>query len=202
MIQIVAPNYQPSVVGGAGHVFECITRELIDQRVPLRLHLNKPVTDARPEWREHAVVATNSEMQGLIRKAAGMLSLERKLPREFPAGDVAWFPFGMQIPATFRGPAVATVHDTLHLDLPRCVSRLERLYRRVALPRTMRNAHIITSSHFSAANIFRHFGVHAPVIALAADAESAEAEVAGLDGEFAFYPAKAWPHKNHAFLLE
>jgi glycosyltransferase involved in cell wall biosynthesis len=120
--------------------------------------------------------------------------------------DVVHYPLTVAAPPPPRGtPYVVTLHDVQHHDLRELFGRAELAYRAVAYDRPARRADaVITISEFSKRQIVRHLGVPAErvhVVPLGVEAEaftpsSAEPE------PFVLYPAREWPHKNHATLLE
>lgn len=118
--------------------------------------------------------------------------------------DVVHYPLTIRIPSGLR-PAVVTLHDVQHLDLPRMFPRAERLFRAVAWGRSLRGAErIVVPSAF----------VRDRAVATARlDPDRIRVVPSGVDHElfrplqverepFLLYPARPWPHKNHARLLE
>jgi glycosyltransferase involved in cell wall biosynthesis len=102
-------------------------------------------------------------------------------------------------------PTAVTVHDTLHLDLPQLFSRAERLYRARAYDRSARDAQIvITPSVFVRDRVRTRLGVPGEQIrVIHHGVEHDHTQHAGEEREpFVLYPARPWPHKNHARLFE
>jgi glycosyltransferase involved in cell wall biosynthesis len=109
------------------------------------------------------------------------------------------------VPRPSQLPAVTTILDVQHEILPQFFSRAERAYRRVVYARSARESRIvITISEHAAQGIVEHLGVAE---------EKVRAIHLGLDhglfrpGEeerepFLLYPARGWPHKNHARLFD
>jgi glycosyltransferase involved in cell wall biosynthesis len=100
-----------------------------------------------------------------------------------------------------------TLHDTQHLDLPALVSRGERAFRRLAYDRAARRAdRVIVVSEWVRERAIEqlaidperiraiHLGVDHTVFTPRQNGRRREA--------FLLYPARPWPHKNHARLLE
>lgn len=119
--------------------------------------------------------------------------------------DVVHFPLTVMIPRVASPPAVTTVLDLQHETLPQFFSRAELAYRRAAYGWSVRrSALVITISEHAARAIVDRFGI-APErvrpIHLGVDhgvfSPGAEARE-----QFLVYPAREWPHKNHARLFE
>jgi len=119
--------------------------------------------------------------------------------------DVVHFPLTVMIPRVASPPAVTTVLDLQHETLPQFFSRAELAYRRAAYGWSVRrSALVITiSEHAAHAIVDRfdiapervrpiHLGVDHGVFSPGAEARE----------QFLVYPAREWPHKNHARLFE
>jgi glycosyltransferase involved in cell wall biosynthesis len=118
--------------------------------------------------------------------------------------DVVHFPLTIAIPRV-RQPAVTTILDLQHEHLPAFFSRAERTYRRVAYRSAARRCErVVTISHHAARDIVERLGV---------PEERVRPIHLGLDHSvfrpgtearepFLLYPARPWPHKNHARLFE
>ena len=122
------------------------------------------------------------------------------------AAEVVHYPFTVMVPTPSpRQARVHTVHDVQHLDLPRMFTRAELLYRRSFYDRTARSADVVIAiSEFARARIIELLGIAEDRVVVAP---------LGVDGtkfrpyfgpreEFVLYPARGWPHKNHARLVE
>ena len=120
------------------------------------------------------------------------------------AAQVVHYPLTIRIPATSQ-PSVVTLHDLQHLDLPSMFPRGERAFRAIAWHRSLRGAtRVIALSEF----VRQHAAER-----LSLDPDRIRVVPSGVDhtrffpagGErepFLFYPARSWPHKNHARLFE
>lgn len=125
--------------------------------------------------------------------------LERRLRGTRPVH----FPLTVPAPRV-HAPVVVTLHDVQHRDLPRLFSRSERAFRAVAYDRAARRAEaVIVPSAFVRDRA---------VARLDLDPRRVHVVPHGVDLErfrpghgrrepFLLYPAKAWPHKNHARLF-
>jgi glycosyltransferase involved in cell wall biosynthesis len=128
------------------------------------------------------------------------------LRRALAAADVVHYPLSVPAPPPARGvPSVITLLDTQHRDLPELFSRAELAYRRLTYDRpTSRATAVITISEFSKQQIVRHLGVdpdRVHVAHLGVDTGHFE-PVVGDREDFVLYPARGWPHKNHARLID
>lgn len=200
LLNIVAPNFEPDIVGGAGEVMIQLTENFLRLHPNVRIYLNKSAATFFPQWRGRIVEIRTGKMRGNVTKAAAMLRLGVS-GKGLPRGGVAWFPFGTMLPFHFNGKGVVTIHDTLDRDFPRCVSFLERNLRRFMIPRTVKRCAVVTSSQFSQERIRRYYGAESTVIPLAPIPLPSPAPATVPATPYVFYAANAWPHKNHEFLL-
>jgi glycosyltransferase involved in cell wall biosynthesis len=114
------------------------------------------------------------------------------------------FPLTVPVPSG-ETPSVVTLHDVQHRDLPRLFSRAERAFRSFAYDRAARQAAaVVVPSSFVRERAVERLGL---------DPARVHVVPHGLDHErfrpgdeerepFLLYPAKGWPHKNHARLFE
>ena len=126
-----------------------------------------------------------------------------KMRRAFVGVDVVHYPFTVPVPP-LAVPSVVTLHDLQHLDLPDMFTWQTRSFRRVAYDRAARRADVVI-----VASTFVRDRAEALL-----DLDPARVEVVphGIDHsvflpsavareDFVLYPARVWPHKNHARLL-
>jgi glycosyltransferase involved in cell wall biosynthesis len=149
----------------------------------------------------HATRSTPGRMAAMARGwfAGG------RVARRFAGLDAVHFPLTVTVPRISDLPTATTILDVQHETLPQFFSRAERAYRRVVYARSARESErVITISRHAAAAIVEHLGV---------PAEKVRPIHLGLDHElfkpgddpredFLLYPARSWPHKNHALLFE
>src|SRR5262245_36174476 len=127
------------------------------------------------------------------------------LKRYIERADVVHYPLTVPLPPAER-PSVLTLLDVQHLDLPELFPRGERLFRRLAYDRAAAGAAlVIVISDWVKERVVERLGL---------DAERVHAIHLGVDHErftpapesareaFLYYPARPWPHKNHARLYE
>ena len=138
------------------------------------------------------------------------LAFPGRAARDVPGGlDLVHYPVTVPIPRT-ELPAVVTLLDVQHHDLPGFFSRAEGMYRRRAYDRAARDADaVVTISEFSKGRIAETLGIEPErieVVHLGVDRGrfSPDGPPTSLDlpERFLLYPANAWPHKNHERLLE
>jgi glycosyltransferase involved in cell wall biosynthesis len=144
--------------------------------------------------------STSSRLRSLVQGCVPTRTVHRSLRN----ADVVHFPFTVPIPPTSR-PRVVTLLDVQHRDLPEMFSASERFYRAATYDRAARRAgSVLTISEFSKGRIVDRLGIdpeRVVVAPLGVDATAFPAHFGPRD-HFVFYPATAWPHKNHARLFE
>ena len=127
------------------------------------------------------------------------------LRKHFDGADVVHFPLTVPVPRA-RVPAVLTLLDVQHLDLPDLFPRGERLFRRLAYDRAARRAaQVIVISEWVRGRVIDRLGldpgrVHAIHLGVDHDRFTPDPRVAR--EPFLYYPARPWPHKNHARLFQ
>jgi glycosyltransferase involved in cell wall biosynthesis len=128
----------------------------------------------------------------------------RGLRRTLLDCDVVHYPLTIRIPRGLE-PSVVTLHDLQHLDLPHLFPRSERLFRRAAWEPSLRGAtRIITGSTFvrdRAVDRLRLDPDTIRVVPFGVD-HATFTPGSGEREPYLIYPARAWPHKNHARLFE
>jgi glycosyltransferase involved in cell wall biosynthesis len=128
-----------------------------------------------------------------------------RLRRRLGGLDAVHFPLTVMIPRVTTPPAVTTVLDLQHEFLPRFFSRTELVYRRAAYGWSVRKSELVIaiSEHAARAVVERldvaerrvrpiHLGIDHGVFRPSDEPRES----------FLLYPARAWPHKNHARLFE
>jgi glycosyltransferase involved in cell wall biosynthesis len=140
------------------------------------------------------------------RLAAMTLAAARPGPlrRHLAGATIVHYPLTIAIPPV-RAPSVVTLYDVQHLDLPQMFPRAERAFRALAYHRSARSAaRVIVSSAFVRDRAIEKLGLdpgRLRVVSFGID------HLRFAPGEeprepFLLYPARAWPHKNHARLFE
>jgi glycosyltransferase involved in cell wall biosynthesis len=117
---------------------------------------------------------------------------------------VVHYPLTLRIPPVAQ-PSVVSLLDLQHLDMPQLFSRGERAFRRVAWHRSIRSAdRVIVISAFVRDRAIELLGLDPGLIRVVHLGIDHERFLPG-DAErepFLLYPARNWPHKNHARLFE
>jgi glycosyltransferase involved in cell wall biosynthesis len=129
----------------------------------------------------------------------------RDIRNRFRDLDAIHFPLSVMIPRVDSPPAATTVLDVQHEVLPQFFSRAELAYRRRVYGWSVRRSRlIVTISHHAARTLVErlelpeervraiHLGIDHDVFTPAEEPR----------GSFLLYPARGWPHKNHARLFE
>ncbi len=119
--------------------------------------------------------------------------------------DIVHFPLTVPVPPTDH-PRVVTLHDVQHIDLPALQSRSERLFRKVAYDRASRKAdEVIVVSDFVRGRAIETLGLapeHVHTVRLGVDHERFTPDPTIEREPLLLYPARPWPHKNHARLFD
>lgn len=128
-----------------------------------------------------------------------------RLGRRFVDLDAVHFPLTVMVPRIPTPPAATTILDVQHELLPQFFSRAERAYRRVVYARSARKSSlVITISQHAAQAIVERLGVpeeRIRPIHLGLDHDVFRPGDAARE-PFLLYPARGWPHKNHARLFD
>jgi glycosyltransferase involved in cell wall biosynthesis len=134
----------------------------------------------------------------------GRAAAEPRYARLLDGVDAVHYPLTVPVPRV-RVPHALTLHDVQHLDLSQLFSRRERVYRAVTYDRAARRAdRVIVVSEFVKGRAVERLGL---------DPNRVRVTPLGLDHNvfrpadeprepFLLYPARSWPHKNHARLFE
>jgi glycosyltransferase involved in cell wall biosynthesis len=126
--------------------------------------------------------------------------------REMAGAAIVHFPFTVPVPRPAKGQAfVQTLLDVQHLDLPQLFSRSELAYRHHFYDGAARRADaVITISEFAKQRMVELLGLSPGKIHVAHLAVDPNEFIShsGPRENFVLYPARRWPHKNHARLIE
>ncbi len=141
----------------------------------------------------------------------GMARRDRYLRRL--GARVLHFPYQLAFDTSL--PSLYEPWDLQHIHLPHLFSPGECAWRTQMYARACRRASlVVTATATTKRDLVASFGIPAEKIAvilrdsdLGRDAPPPERRAAvlrnlGIDGDFAFYPAMTFPHKNHAGLFE
>lgn len=199
-------NFVPGGMGGT----ETYARELVGalaQRDDVRLELFVPEpADEVFESGSTTVLPLAGRGQTTGRLASVLRGLaDPRVRRAVRAHqpDVVHFPFTVPVPWGLGAPRVLTVHDLQHRDMPEFFGRPETAFRFLTYDRAATSAdRIITVSHFMRSRIIELLGVPRRNVQVAHLGCAPTFRPASVESEdYVLYPARRWPHKNHARLL-
>jgi glycosyltransferase involved in cell wall biosynthesis len=119
--------------------------------------------------------------------------------------DVVHYPLTVPVPRPTE-PHVLTLLDVQHLDLPQLFPRGERLFRKLAYDRASRKAkEVIVISEFVRERVIERLALdpsHVHAVWLGVDHDRFTPTPHVEREPLLLYPARPWPHKNHARLFE
>lgn len=157
---------------------------------------------------EHAVskLTVGPSTRERLASMAVIAARAPQLRRLMSESDVVHYPFTVPAPRPGRHQAsVQSLLDVQHLDLPHLFSKPELAYRRRFYEGFARRADaVITISHFAKARMVDSLGLDPArihVAHLGVDTERYTPNF-GERENFVLYPARGWPHKNHARLID
>ena len=144
-------------------------------------------------------------LPGRVVAMAGAALGGRRIQSRFQGLDAIHFPLSVMIPRVDEPPAATTILDMQHELLPQFFSRAELAYRRRVYGWSVRRSRlVVTISRHAADTLVErldlpeervrpiHLGIDHDVFTPGEEPR----------GEFLLYPARKWPHKNHALLFE
>jgi glycosyltransferase involved in cell wall biosynthesis len=207
VIGIALLTLVPGELGGSESATSGLLHALADGgTLPYRVYL-PPVAPAAAEGLPSELVTEYRRAQTIPERLLAMgLATARPGPlrRRLGAADVVHYPLTIRIPSV-TAPSVVTLHDLQHLDLPALFSRGERAFRAAFWHRSVRGAQlVVTPSAFVRDRTVELLGVDGGrVRVIAHGIDHARFSPGGDEREpFLLYPARRWPHKNHARLFE
>lgn len=195
MITLSLLALRPGRMGGAETYARGLTRALAE-------HGTLEYRCLVPLGAEDAANGLATLVDSRVRADVGRSRAWSLRPRTVP-GAVHYL-FTAPLPPT-RRPHAVTVQDLLHLERPELFPRSRRLYRRLMYDAFAARAdRILVASAYVRDAVVERLGVPADRVHVAPY---------GLDHgrlgptnesrePFLFYPARAWPHKNHARLYD
>lgn len=150
-----------------------------------------------------ARATTAGRIETIVRGTLGA----RRIRELLADRDIVHYPFTVPVPSAPRGAAVVqTLFDVQHLDLPELFSRAELAFRRRFYEGAAARADVvITISEFARERILHHLPRLDPDRVIVAPMGVDTGHYSPHRGErepFVLYPARGWPHKNHARLVE
>ncbi|KQP97585.1 MULTISPECIES: glycosyltransferase family 4 protein [unclassified Rathayibacter] len=211
-VTLAVLTVDPGGMGGGETYARALTRLLVPREGEEGLRVRALVpenargfSEGVPEIVAQGVVSGAGHRRraiGMLQAVLRTLRLRRLLGRD----ETLYFPFTVPLPYPSRRQGhVQMVFDLQHRDLPQLFPRVERVFRRIAYEATARRADaVITISAFTKGRIVDLLGIpeeRVHVSHLGVDTERFRPNLGERDA-FVFYPARAWPHKNHARLFE
>jgi glycosyltransferase involved in cell wall biosynthesis len=144
--------------------------------------------------------------RGPARIAAMALSTfrSRKVQSNLDAVDVVHYALTVPLPRT-KTPTVVTLHDVQHRDHPDFFGPARRSFRRIAYDRATQSADaVVVTSDFVRGRALEQLGLDPSRIHVVPHAINHTVFRRGEEARepILLYPARAWPHKNHARLFE
>ena len=158
-------------------------------------------------WQVVGSYRSSRSMPGRIAAMSRAALLPKPLLRELGVERLSaiHFPLSVMLPAVERPPAATTVLDLQHEEHPQFFGRAELAYRRSVYGRTIRRSRIvITISEHARRTLIERYDLdpeRVRAIHLAVDHDVFTPEVSSR-GDYLLYPARPWPHKNHARLYQ
>ena len=158
-------------------------------------------------WQVVGSYRSSRSMPGRIAAMSRAALLPKPLLRELGVERLSaiHFPLSVMLPAVERPPAATTVLDLQHEEHPQFFGRAELAYRRSVYGRTIRRSRIvITISEHARRTLIERYDLdpeRVRAIHLAVDHDVFTPEISSR-GDYLLYPARPWPHKNHARLYQ
>ncbi|WP_419817066.1 glycosyltransferase family 4 protein [Glaciibacter flavus] len=199
----------PGGMGGSETYARALTRQLASTReVEATAYLPESASGFSGELPERLVhgLPSGGTTAGRLRMVGALTRRGSEIRRMMAGADVVHFPF--TVPAPKPGRAQATVQsllDVQHLELPGMFSRAELLYRRISYDGFAKRADaVLTISHFAKRRMVELLGIPEDRIHVAHLGVDAARFIPNVEDreDFVLYPARGWPHKNHARLIE
>jgi glycosyltransferase involved in cell wall biosynthesis len=207
VIGIVLLTLVPGELGGSESATTGLLRALAaGGTLPYRVYLPPVAPDAHEGLPYEIVSGYRSAHSRSERLLALALATARPEPlrRQLRSADVVHYPFTIRVP-TVEAPSVVTLHDLQHLDLPELFSRPERAFRSLFYHRSVRAAaRVVVPSTSVRVGAVGQLGLEpARVRVIPHGIDHSRFSPSDDEREpFLLYPARAWPHKNHARLYE
>jgi glycosyltransferase involved in cell wall biosynthesis len=222
-IGLNAIDFQPGHMGGVETYFRNLVDRLqrIDKQNRYLLLANRasisefslynPNFSAEPTG--YVPSSTKWFIRGVLRQTLGLDPLKSRIQRL--KLDVVHHPFSVASPLGLKIPTVLTFWDMQQEFYPDFFSPLQLRIRRKMYPASAKQAtKIIASTHFTKRCLIERYGIPEHKIEViyigfgpgyqVMENESALNAIRRkyqLEKPFLFYPAAAWPHKNHGALL-
>ena len=209
-VGISALTLVPGVVGGSETAYRALLREYHQHpEIAPRVFLPTIAPDAA-EGHAYTVVQSypaSTSTPGRLYAMGSSLALGGRIRRELRLDqlDVLHFPFSTMIPRVASVPTVTSILDLQHEYLPEFFSKPELAYRKLVYGRSARDSDLVIAiSEHAKQTLIERLRVpqeRVRVIHLGADLATFTPSD-GPRGDFLFYPANRWSHKNHEQLFK
>jgi glycosyltransferase involved in cell wall biosynthesis len=199
VIAISLVTLSPGRMGGAESYARALTRAL--HRVGTGEYLVAAPSDALD-----AAGGLRAVSAGASGQAGRLLTFAGAAGSGSALGDasVVHYPLTIPLPSV-RVPRIITLHDLLHRDHPELVSRTTRAFRALAYDRAARRSDlVIVPSRFVQERAEARLRVDRDIVRVVPHGVDHAVFRPGAEERepFLLYPARFWPHKNHALLFE
>ncbi|MSO57798.1 MAG: glycosyltransferase family 1 protein [Thermoleophilia bacterium] len=198
----------PGCSGGSETYVRALARALGQVGVHEYAALVPPVAPDAAEGLPTTVASsfrTGASELGRLGALARAMARPGALRATLEQAEVVHYPLTVPVPPV-RRPTVLNVLDVQHLDHPELFPHSIRLFRRLAYDRAARRAtRVITISAWSGERVVERLGLERDrvhVVPLAVDHTRFSPDPSVAREPFLLYPARPWPHKNHALLFE
>ena len=207
MVGIALLTLVPGEIGGSETYARALTRALAEHGTLEYTVYAPPVAPDAADGLPAVVVHEYRRARTIPQRVAAMSAAAVRpgpLLARMRDARALHYPLTVPLPRP-RRPHAVTLHDLLHLDRPRLFPRSERLLRRLAYDDAARRAdRVVVPSAFVRDRGVELLGLDPSRVAVAPHGIDRDrftpADVAR--EPFLLYPARPWPHKNHARLLE
>jgi len=207
MVGIALLTLVPGELGGS----ESSTRELLRAlarvgTLPYRVYL-PPVAPDGAQGLPSEVVNEYRRARSIPGRLTAMSAAAARpgpLRARLEAAEAVHYPLTIRIPPV-SAPSAVTLHDVQHLDLPQLFSRGERAFRSLGYHRSARSAQlVIVPSAFVRDRWVEVLGLDPGKIRVIHHGIDHARFSPGNEPRepVLLYPARPWPHKNHARLYE
>ena len=197
----------PGEIGGAETSARGLCRGLAEAGALDEVAFTPPAAPGAAEGLPEVQVSEYRFARSLPQRALAMTvaaARPRRMRRRFGPLDAVHYPLTIALPR-LDIPSAVTVHDLQHLDHPQLFSHAERLFRARMHEGSARRADaVIVPSQFVRRRTVELLGLppeRVHVIPWGLDHERFRPGDAERE-RFLLYPARPWPHKNHATLFE
>lgn len=201
-------NLVPGGMGGSETYARELLRELARSDLDVSTLVSPVAAGFSPGVREQIAPEYPTGRSDRERARALVLGVlrQKRLAARTATAAVLHFPFTVPIPRPHQGQEnIVSLLDVQHHDLPQLFSRHERMYRNLTYDRAAKHATaVLTISDFAKSQMVHHLGLDADKVQVAHLGVRPEEFTPFTGGRdlFLLYPARGWPHKNHAALFD